>query len=1019
MAGHWMHRRFMLSSLATAVAGALLFALWGAVHAAAPVPPRHDIIVLLDNSGSMVRTYNQKGGGGEPADKGQQRIAFTKFLVQALQLLRPTSGDSIGVALFAAPITEPFPISSTIPLVTLKPVEEWTAADIALIQQRPCVPNDVGKENQKAFKVGKDACYGTHYSPALEWAQTELTRLASCKDDAQRQCDILVFTDGAIGWEPNSDTTTTTAPEGEKLLKRTLDELHAEGIRTNILLLSGPDSRKSDQEKWQSWKEEGDVEAYPSTHRLPATDVYTDAIRMVGLTDEFMGFKEVWVPKEGAQISIEVKPRTESLKIEVLPRINANNSYYLEGSIPVTPTIQTEREHWWILPSFNQLGMKLSNPGMTYYRITPTYRGHSTPLWVSLAISPKEIVVDQKFDIVAQINDPEKMLLDMSSIQVQASIQRGETIVTTVELSPEDEDVWRGSMSGLPVGNYNLEANVKSNSGGEVQFKTIADPFVVTSRLPMTLALNVQPSRPWMGEGLYFSATAERLETLGDYDTAGPVLQIQPFGNQVQLARTANGAWRTSQPMVLPSGLYTAQLVAEHDLNRYFSDPLVFEVRPAPVLTVTTGLNAAAVGERVPVTVTVAGKEVPPPELWEYHTSSEAISVLLTPSAPNLYVGAFLMPQANSVTLIAQVPGNETDVYFQSPPQEVASESPIVWSVVLQLINFWRRFHFFIVGILALIGALLAVLLWYRRPEYRLARQLANPRRTNLVWRGMTTWTVVQNWPQIKALGNYVSNWIDDNGELTKIPSDQSASFRGFEQNLRTGVEATRAALIYALVIRCSNSGTGKGCLDILKVIYHRSLATSIYIQQGLAREIIRRYQKEHKNTSFALDIWSKAAELTDSRFESENQPSLVETLDKYMAWLNDPRIPENIEDRRLYLVLHHLYGTLKQITAHCPIDFPTPDGEYASINDFVYAATHIPSMSHILKRVADLAWPPDPSVVQMNTEEKIEQVRRAVEADIQAASDGTPHEKVEGNPMEYYMLKNLILKAWTRSPGD
>lgn len=641
MVPHRYAGRIRLCVLALAVSLALLGVLRGFVQARADEPPHHDVVVLLDNSGSMVRSYLKDKKSGKvtpktPYDIEQKRIRFARLLVRTLQTVAP-EGQSVGVALFAAEVKGADPLPSTVPLVSLTPVQEWTTANLAAIRPRECPPHDAVDQdgNPVAQEKDRDFCYGTSYSAALQWAGEQLTAQGDCHTSDHR-CDILLFTDGLIE-EPNSDVITD--------VREALSARQADGISVSAVLFAEDGQDPRDLENWQDWQSEGWVYGIiaDATDQQPQ-DLYPAVFGLLGLEKLLADFILVESPLESRWPATgSLPPNLKSLKLDVLTDSPLIDSYDPPADI------QSGAERWWLAPGFDVLTMKWSGEGVAYYRAV----SQTVPLQARVAVLPAVQVMGRPVEVQALVHAAGRVISDESKLSVHAQIQPGGD---ELDLSPQPDGAWTGTSQGLGLGDYVVTVLIEPKG-----WQMSAPPEIVSAALQVREArqqnaiLRVWPERQWAGQPVEFEVTLFSDGLLTELLPGSLVtVTLQPVGESYPLLQQPEGIWRATQPITI-AGDYAANVTIQAPGWEASPVPASLEVLALPEVWVSTAQSEAAPGEEITATVEVSATEPLTPTLWR-QSGQDRQPVELQPLGAGRFQGHAEMPETGDLTLVANLP---------------------------------------------------------------------------------------------------------------------------------------------------------------------------------------------------------------------------------------------------------------------------------------------------------------------------------------------------------------------------
>lgn len=316
----------------------------------APILERHDIVVLIDHSGSIAGNENKAG-----YDQANKRYRFASFLVRYLQTFSTGAATSVAVARFAA-ITNPnndytergFENTRTgvTPLVPMLPVNAWSGNDFSkLVPPGECPSPQTG-----------DPCYGTRLVNALAWAEQQL---AECLATRASLCEIVVFTDGYL------DITNSDDPDAIQVKFESLDSQ-----LSVYFVLFGENNQSTITDGNPGaiinlFPESGNFDHTFNATNLDATSVYSETFSALGFEvaspDNFIPFEESeTVPLKDYVGNILERPDLQSLSFNILIDAPQGRDTYDEQPGSRYPT-----ERNWIAPDFPitlTLGFTAPNP---------------------------------------------------------------------------------------------------------------------------------------------------------------------------------------------------------------------------------------------------------------------------------------------------------------------------------------------------------------------------------------------------------------------------------------------------------------------------------------------------------------------------------------------------------------------------------------------------------------------------------------------------------------------------------
>lgn len=549
-----------LGGLAIMIAATLLLALWGAVQAATPEPPRRDIIVLLDNSGTMMLNIPK-------LDPDGYRMAFTRFLVRVLQTLAPeqTEQSSVGVALFGRKVALLAP-SGVMQLSSLRSVRDWTAADIASMQSFTCPDRNLESGN---YDRTKDFCYGTNYRAALDWAQEQFEVVSDKQcGTAERKCYILLFTDGKLINDVDSDTYEPAATDsvsyaeyrsalgeqnlyqGLARLEESLNELAKRKISLSVGLFSqnGKISIKC-TDCWQTWNEQkiGNQEkidfldVYEANPQ--AAQLFDTSLQVLGLAHLLRDFQRV----DSNTYRVDLPSRLAYVRLQILDGGDGAAGYTVATTPASVPSLDAGIDKWWYAPTFSVLTVTSSGAEPTYLRIISEPITSTMPVNADLNVFPS-IGIEGDSIIVQAYISAGSIQLDNDAVRgVWVAINLGhEGNVVTRTLDYHEPGIWKGQIERLAAGDH-LATLHMDFAGWE--------PIDITGELTQTLQLtqiakrkllvDVQPDKPlamWPFDINVMVLDGNKLVDLPD--PAKMTLTTDEGGNPISLERIDHGIWR-------------------------------------------------------------------------------------------------------------------------------------------------------------------------------------------------------------------------------------------------------------------------------------------------------------------------------------------------------------------------------------------------------------------------------------------------------------------------------------------
>lgn len=370
---------------------------------AQPEPDRHDILFLIDNSGSI-----------EEFDPDEQRLRFPRFLVRYLQAFVATE-TRVGAVAFA---------TAQKSLVPLVPASEWSHADLLDIRSLEC-------EGQ--------FCENTRFSDAISYAAEQFAMdpldedsgelPCGTSEDGYRRCDIIIFSDGIFA--DSDDRYDGT----DDVVASVRDELEALDPDINVwvaMLGEGPDVAASvaglepqdildSEETWQQFAQDGLIGGFAArATTLGAEKVYSTTLSHLGLDDDLEQM-EIQPVEDEANILLPIAPFRHTVQLRYL-----TDGFIEDGFVPA-PTVATDINRWWIDDVPSQIEWTLAGDGLVYYQVLSEPHslalqsqvlpqrqavGGSEQFYAWITLDQGQIVTDvEGFEIQAVVEPPDKSYL--------------------------------------------------------------------------------------------------------------------------------------------------------------------------------------------------------------------------------------------------------------------------------------------------------------------------------------------------------------------------------------------------------------------------------------------------------------------------------------------------------------------------------------------------------------------------------------------------------------------------------
>lgn len=713
------------------------------VNVEAQSPVQHDIILLLDNSGSMVRPYRITPTGTQtvtPYDADQRRIRFSRFLIRLLQN-SPADDTAVGAALFAAEVRGAQPLSSTVVLAPLTKLSAWTAADVAAIQQQSCPAANAHDANGLpiAQQAGRDFCYGTRYAAVFNWAAQQLQRPAAC-GSSTRRCDILIFTDGALK-EPNSDTAAVVA--------HSLRSLASQGIKVSVILFSSPQTEPANVREWTEWQESGILEKVTTyTRDLPIRQLYKQGLDSLGLTGLLNGYTPVELPQETIVLADQLPLNTANLRLNLVTDSPITDTY----SAP--PTLVADGLRWWSAPPFATLTGTLQGSGLVYYRVV----SETIPVAASVTLLP-ETQQEGRAVGVQVFAGAGSRVLDDSSVRVIGLIEPG-GITTSLHYG---DVVWRGELPPLNSGDYTVTARIEPLTRtivGKPEVKTQA--LKIVSRPQPQAVLRVIPATVFAGRSFEIDASLLLEGMPADLLPGSPMTAIiNPGSDVVTLTPAGKGSWRGQAALAKPDEYrITGQIQGAGFVVS--ADPVSLTVLAYPQIQITSPVTEAVAGQTITVTVSISPAVYSlTPTVWVQRSLGRRTPLVVQKIAAGLFQAEAVMDSSRDLRIDAEVPAGEIqDARFETVRGEMVllrqsdadtkNPNPLIY----------------VLTVVFVVSAVMLYWLWNRDPRRSLIPKLIEDEKN---WSLLDTRSVENNWRDVKALGEYADEGVLEYAERRSV----------------------------------------------------------------------------------------------------------------------------------------------------------------------------------------------------------------------------------------------------------
>lgn len=733
-------KRILAATLALALAFGLVSLLRAAVRISAQsTPQRHDMIVLLDNSGTMVRTYRVDGSQIIPYDVGQDRIRFTRFMVRLLQQTRPDD-HAVGAALFGAAVTSTHLANqpSTIVLAPLMLVQNWTAADVAAIHQQECPAwRSTDAQGQPLpFRIGSDYCYGTRYLNAFEWAAQQLATGGACGD--VRRCSILLFTDGNLG-EPNSDN--------QMQVERGLDGLLSQGIDVSAILFAHEGVTPARLGAWQDWQRGGRIQGLDTyTRDQGAADLYRRSLQLLDMDSLLEGFESLQLPQNDVVLTERLAPNVASLRLQMI------SDGVITETFGVPPTIAGSGERWWLQPDFKTLTASFDGKGLLYYRVSQ----QTAPVEVLLNLSPLIQTVGKPVVVQA--------LVQSQGRHLGAGELQGITAVANpggqeIELVAQDDDSWSGQTTDLEPGTYDLTFELQPRGwrladAPEVRGQT---HFRIETGGQWEAILNGKPAIQFAGQPVAFNVIAKQDGAVAAFPSGTSVTaRLLPKGPSFSLASADNVIWTTSEA-ITRAGNYSVTVDVAGAGVQVSSLPVPLEIAPVPELTLLLSRHEAKPGEEIMVTVLVTSSTPLTPTVVAVDDAEYREKVELAALGMSRFQGKVSMPVAGALLLAAELVDDRGETMSGSlvSRSKFVSRTPEPSQRKLAIAG----------GITSSLFAIIALVLGYRaltRPTRNIAFRLI---KGEMKWEQVENLNIDENMDNVRLVAKNIVPWLQNLGK--------------------------------------------------------------------------------------------------------------------------------------------------------------------------------------------------------------------------------------------------------------
>ncbi len=726
------HKKLRQSAWALTVFCTLGLTWLTALNAAAKGPVQHDIILLLDNSGSMVRTYNVQKAPITPYDPNQSRIRFSRFLVRLLQASQQED-TAVGAALFAAEVKGSQPLSSTVVMAPLTDALAWTAADVTAIHQESCPPADaVGPDGQPlALKAGRDFCYGTRYEAAFSWAAQQLQG-PPC-GSTTRRCDILVFTDGDLN-EQNSDSDT--------LVERSLQRLASQGIDVSVILFSDPGEEPKSLGGWRKWQQAGKVAAVETYRRSePVRQLYEKGLRALGLETLLAGFTAIELPEERAILAADLPLNVSSLSLDLI------NDAPISDTYNVTPNLSIDRTRWWTAPAFSVLTGAFQGSGLLYYRALSA----TVPVEAIVTLLPVA-QVEGKPVAVQVFARAGTRALDSSVVRIMALIEPAHI---TIPLTFHNSGVWRGDLPLLQTGAYTVTALVQATNApisGTPEAR--GERLEIGLPSPPKALLSVSPSTVFAERPFDIELHAEGEEAVvALWSKATATAVIATFGS-LDLQPDGKGQWHGRRAIPQP-GLYPIRGQIERAGVVITMEPVSVTVLAYPQIQISAPVTEAMAGATITATVTISPPYSLTPTVWvregwqRKRLEPDAVQRV----ADGVFRVVVVMPARRDLQIGAEVTGQNVEGARLETIQETVSIAVLDTSSAVGWATLFSP-QFLIPGLMVILGVAVAARVW-RDPRRRFRRL------DDKTWVLVDKLSTEKNWREIEVLADRFRGLID------------------------------------------------------------------------------------------------------------------------------------------------------------------------------------------------------------------------------------------------------------------
>lgn len=697
---------------------------------------RRDIVLLLDNSRSMVEEF-------DPDDK---RSGFARFLVRLLQTFA-REGSSVGAIRFAAAVSNTLP-TGVESLVALSPVSEWSRGDFLAVKAGKCP-----QPGQAEYRTpGRDPCFGTRFAAALREAGAALRGCATAGPASQ--CAILMFTDGDLS-DPGD---VVDSPEE---IARALRDLPP-GVKVYIVFFGKEDAVEPESSKaWKAWREpNGRInDWFFNAATAERKKVYDAALGMLGMESLSAGLPSVDLPALAEVAVNNLPPNVDRLELDLLPDVEVTETFTASWDVSpadrsvavrVEPDVNEGARRIWLSPSFDRLTMSLVGAeGVAYYRVVT----RTVPVQAWVTVWPTEVAVGQPVQVQALVSAGGRVLSDSSKISVIPIVWPDGKVLPALHI--KSEGVWAGTLEMPASGQYSLTVDVRQNGRSFLSSELIVSPgTLAVSKVRVAAQTRVWPETQWVGRPVQLEAillsNGSLVNTLPP--NSSPTIVIQPSGMRYGLNPRDDGTWRADEPIriSIPDSYKASVEVPGWDSVE--ARPAFFTILSAPELRMEVSPLRATPGDEVQVRLWVSSTDVFTPTLLQL-IETDWIQVTLDRLVDNQYGKRMQMPATGDLILAASLP----EFPEQEPQMVIVRQIPAS--------SGWRETvlrHVPRVGIPAVLLSLIILVVWLvfkrqkaRRPNVLIAEIVKNPSR----WDQLRDLSVEENWEMVKALASYIRDY--------------------------------------------------------------------------------------------------------------------------------------------------------------------------------------------------------------------------------------------------------------------